>query len=117
MFNKCFITLFHSDGSGSESVHPSLEGAAAVEPVAVNMAISTLYLHDVVQRRNLQQQQQRRFTSSSRVMPGIRESPDEAEHTSSASATATTAAELASLAAAAMEHMPLNVHMSKSNYH
>ena len=84
------------------------------------MAVSTLYLHDVVQRRNLQQQQQRRFTSSSRVMPGIRESPDEAEHTSSVSATATTAAELASLAslaAATIEHMPSNVHMSKSNYH
>ena len=103
MTNSCC-----SDGSGSDSVFPSLEGTAAAEPVALNMAISTLYLHDMIQRRNLQQRR------NQVAMPGISESPDEnvIDQPNSASIAA---AALASVAAAAFENATVNIQMSKSN--
>jgi len=87
--NRSFISL-SGEGANSESVW---EGKAmATEPVAVNMAVSTLYLHDLIHRRN--QPQRLNANVGPMVMPGIRESPDEEEqhHDENAAAAALWAA-------------------------
>lgn len=77
---------FHnsSQRSNSESFREGM--VIASEPVAVNMAVSTLYLHDLIHRRN--QPQRLNANIGQLVMPGIRESPyeDEQHHTENAAA-------------------------------
>jgi len=87
--NRSLISL-STEGSNSESVW---EGKVmASEPVAVNMAVSTLYLHDLIHRRS--QPQRLNTNIGPMVMPGIRESPDEEEqhHDENAAAAALMAA-------------------------
>ena len=94
--------FLHCSKEGLDSVLET--GVANSEPVAINMAVSTLYFHDMLQRCNTQQ---RRAVNSNRIMPGIRESPDELEHFDPASAVAALAS--------AVDKLPDNGRMAKSN--
>ena len=75
----------------------------ASEPVAINMAASTLYLHELLHRRN----QTQRVNTGPATMPGIREAPDEDENV----------AETAAAAAlfAAIDNLSCNPRIPKSN--
>ena len=100
--NRSLISL-STDESNSQSVW---EGKVMVsEPVAVNMAVSTLYLHDLIHRRN----QPQRLNANIRpmTMPGIRESPDEEDQNHDENAAA------AAALVAAVDN--LSVRMAKSN--
>lgn len=67
------VAIAHSVMDGSSSAESAWDGLVTSEPVAAQMAISTLYLHDVITRRN----QQSRGWNAGQTMPDIKESPDE----------------------------------------
>ena len=82
-----------NDASYSDS---GLEGLAVSEPVAANMALSTLLLRDI-QNQHRRSQQVRNTQIGG--MPGIRESPDEDTHDPVEVASAVLAAAVTSLSA------------------
>jgi len=76
------FTFSGIDGSFSEA----WEGVTSSEPVAANMAVSTLYLHDALHRSRSHQSSTRTPGTGQNLMPNIEESPEEDDHTSVTSA-------------------------------
>lgn len=95
------VSLFLSRESNFENGMPIWNTS---EPVATNMAVSTLFLHDLQHRRN---QQPSRRNCPGPIMPDIRETPDEDDY-ANPSAVATAAL------AAAVHNLSNNSRLAKS---
>ena len=94
------ILLFISRESSLENFGNNGSTWNSSEPVAVNMSVSTLFLHDLQHRRTQQ--------LTRRNMPDIRETPDEDDYTNNPTAVATAAL------TAAVQQLSNNSRLAKS---